>query len=289
MINKQEEKRFKSKLIEILIEIDRICDKYGLRYYLVGGSTIGAVRHHGIIPWDDDVDIALPRCDFEKFKNIVQKELGNRYRFVDNEIDSSYYYRFAKIYDEQTTIVEKKYPFYIGGVWVDVFALDGLPNNPKEREMHLRRYEKVYYKLYELYDKAKYKLNLNPLYIYRYLRKIYYHNKYNFRDLIGKCEDIAKTYPFDDSEYIINFGGGYGRKEITKREFFDNYVKCPFEGHNFIIPAGYDGYLKGIYGDYMKFPPIEKRGTNHTHYYINLDRKCTKREIVELIKKDKLL
>jgi LPS biosynthesis protein len=281
MINRQNDKQLKFKLIKILIEIDRICDKHGLRYFLVGGSTIGAVRHNGFIPWDDDADVALPRNDFEKFKSIVQKELGTRYRFVDNKIDSNYYYRFAKVYDEQTTIVEKEYPFYIGGVWVDIFAIDGLPNNPKEREIHLRCYESFYYKLFELYDKEKFKWSLNPLYIYHYLRRIYYHKKYNFTYLISKCEEIAKMHAFEDSEYVINFGGGYGRKEITRHEFFDNYIKFPFEGHNLRIPVGYDGYLKGIYGDYMKYPPIEKRVTNHTHYFMNLDRKCVKREIVE--------
>ncbi len=289
MINKQDEKLFKSKLIEMLVEIDRICDKHGLRYFLVGGSAIGAVRHNGIIPWDDDIDVALPRSDFEKFKSIVQKEIGTRYKFVDNEIDSNYYYRFAKIYDEQTTIVEREYPFYLGGVWVDIFALDGLPNDSKEREMHLKHYEKSYYKLYDLYEKKEFKWSLNPLYLYHYLRKVYNNKKYTFRTLISKCEEIAKTYQFEDSEYIINFGGGYGRKEITRRDFFDSYVKYPFEGHLLRIPVGYDGYLKGIYGNYMKYPPIDKRGTNHTHFYINLERKCTKSEIDEFTIKDNLL
>ena len=275
---------YKSILIKIVVELDRVCNENGLRYFLTGGTMIGAVRHHGIIPWDDDIDVVMPRKDLEKLKMIASGVFSSDYELIDHQTEG-YHFRFAKLYYKNSTVVEDEYNFYVGGVWVDVFAFDGLPGDKAEaRKYYNEHYAKNWYRLYSLYSPCGIVLNKGVKPFMQSIRKCLRHLLYNKRGLIEKLEAAAAKYDFDSSEYIINFQGGYGLKEMTRREYFDEYILIDFEGYKLRVPKGYDSYLTDIYGDYMTLPPIEKRNTNHTFFFVDIKRRLTKDEIMEIIK-----
>lgn len=267
--------RFKIRLLEIIDEVDRLCRENDLRYFLIGGSMLGAVRHKGMIPWDDDIDIGMPREDYELFKAIATEKMSSRYRFVDNGIDSEYHYFFGKVYHQETTLVEYEDPFYLGGVFVDIFPLDGMPESDKRRELHFRNFS-MWLQLSRLvstknvHSKTAFKRFAEKL-----IKKIF-----SLSFCLNVCNRIARRYKFSSSEYVANLGGAWGRKEITHKKNFAFAEDTDFEGKTLSIPAGYDNILKEVYGDYMKLPPEEKRVSHHSHFYLNLDDRISADEIL---------
>ena len=122
--------------LEILREVAAFCDAHGVRYYLACGTALGAVRHDGFIPWDDDIDLALPRPDYERFLSLFRSE---KHTVLDSRFDDRYPYAFAKVSDNATCLVENiEQPFPMG-VYIDLFPIDGLPANEAERKRHLKR------------------------------------------------------------------------------------------------------------------------------------------------------
>lgn len=262
---------YKNKLIECLIEIDRVCNENGLRYYLTGGTLLGAIRHKGFIPWDDDIDIAMPRSDYEKLRNIASVVFEKKFRLVTIDEDKNYYCRFAKLYHQETTLVEFEHPFYLGGLYVDVFPLDGLPKDEIKRKKHFIKYTKALNILYRLYSHPIKISEVNSLRgLLRYGKRKIYGLLYSIPEIIKVCEKTAKTYPFEESEYVANLSGAWGEREITKREYFDEHDYAEFEGRKYRIPKGYHMLLTGLYGDYLQLPPIEKQVSHHSRYFMDL-------------------
>ena len=275
---------YKSKLLNLLIELDKVCNQYQLRYFLTGGSMLGAVRHHGIIPWDDDIDIVMPRPDLEKLKSISSHAFPENCELVDYHT-KGYPFRFCKLMDKNTTVVESQYNFFIGGVWIDIFAFDGLPGNKGTAEKYYRTaYAPNWYRLYSLYTPVNIILNKGMRPFMLSLRHFWRHIFYSVPNLIYKLEKVAMKYEYDKAEWIINFQGGYGLREMTKREYFDEYILADFEGYKFRIPQKYDAYLTGIYGDYMTPPPENKRASNHNIFFVNLEKRMSKDEILFCLK-----
>lgn len=275
---------FKSKLLEILIEIDRICNENNLRYFLTGGTLLGAIRHKGFIPWDDDIDIAMPRPDYECLKRISSTTFDKRFKLTTIENDKKYYCRYAKVYHQETTLVEYEYPFYVGGIFVDVFPLDGMPDDKLDK--HYSQYTKAKNKLFKLYVNPHDMLKEKNIYnFFRYYKYKLYHFFYNIPDKIKICETIAQKYTFDRCKYIANLNGAWGKREITKKEYFEDYILADFEGYKFRIPKGYHSFLTGLYGDYMTLPPIEKQISHHSHYFLDLKKKLSFEEIQKILHK----
>lgn len=267
---------YKTKLLESLIEIDRVCNENGLRYYLTGGTLLGAIRHKGFIPWDDDIDVAMPRPDYEQLKKIAANVFKKKFRFVTVDDDEKYYCRYAKVYHQETTLVEYRHPFYLGGLFVDVFPLDGMPTDLLQGRKHFTKYRKKLNVLNILYTRPKVNSIINLL---RYVRQSIYKLVFNIYEQIKILDRIAQTYSYEDSEYIVNFSGAYGEREITKKEYFDEYLLTEFEGYKFRIPKGYHMLLKGLYGDYLQLPPKEKQVSHHSHYYLDLDKRLSLEEV----------
>lgn len=270
--------KLKSILLELVDDIDKVCRANNLQYFLIGGSMLGAVRHKGMIPWDDDIDIGMPREDYEKFKGIASEKLAPHHRFIYNQIDAEYHYFFGKVYHQNTTLIEYKDPAYPGGVFVDIFPLDGLPKNKLLLDMQYWHFDKwrnlaSLAALHELPEAASFKVRLK-----RILKR---HLSLSF--CLKTCERIANIYSFSKSKNVVNYGGAWRKKEITGKENFAYGIDCEFEGRTLRIPVGYRNILTEVYGDYMKLPPVEKRISHHSHFYINLDRKMSDKEINELL------
>ena len=129
------------RILGNLLAVDRVCREHALHYYIYDGTMLGAVRHKGFIPWDDDLDIAMPREDYETFITYANEWLEEPYEFVSYETDSTYPLPFGKVQDASTTLVERAHLPYLGGLYIDVFPIDGVPSNVLLRRLHLVRYD----------------------------------------------------------------------------------------------------------------------------------------------------
>ena len=247
---------------DILLYFAEFCEKNEIKYFLAGGTLLGAVRHDGFIPWDDDIDIAMPRGDFEKLIS-MRSEFDGRYILRYYRWDPDAYYSFLKVEDTQTTKIENVNDqfYYSGGVAIDIFPQDGLP----------RKKHKMIIKFYEiLFLMRNYKRLIRPKSKFFLFCKIASRVLFGITsfDKIVAC--YAKKYPYEKCEYVRSFCGLYGEKETYRRELFGEGCLHCFEGREYPIPQHYHEYLTQMYGDYMKLPSEENRVSNHSNEVIDL-------------------
>lgn len=248
--------------VEILDEIVKICEKYNLEYFLIGGTLLGAIRHKGIIPWDDDLDIAMPREDFEKFIDICSKEFNERFILDFHNVNNKYWNCFAKVRLKNTIFAEKQMEAYNGnkGIWVDIFPLDksGKPKISKIQKKLVNIFQRIMYIKTGIYSDKKFRRIGNFV-----VNKILFFLNNNFWGMLQtkvmKIQNNNKK-----SLNFINFGSQYGIKKQTHPiDKFLPTVEVEFENKKYKAPGDYDYVLTKIYGDYMKLPPEEKRVTHN--------------------------
>ena len=244
--------------VEILDEIVRICEKYKLTYYLVGGTLLGAVRHRGFIPWDDDLDIGMPRKDYEKFIKLAKDELDKKYYLQYFQEDKEYWQCFLKIRKNNTlfdeTMIENIETHK--GIFVDIFPYDNLD------------------KIGFVY-KCKWSIFQNLLKFCLYYRGIFKKDRINhlffcklcsifgMNNILKFCTSWMKKNKNENSKYLVVYHGSYGNvKERFERNWILPTKKIEFENKMYNCPNDYDSVLKNVYGDYMKLPPVEKRVTH---------------------------
>ena len=248
----------RERQLNILISVDNYCRENKIRYFLCGGTLIGAVRHHGFIPWDDDIDISMPRPDYERF---IESYSNPNYDVLTYRNDKNYIGLFTKISDVQTVLREDNSIGEIG-VNIDLFPVDGLPSSKWGRYIHIK-----WMKLLQGFIVSQISTDIShksfirkvEISIIRFLL-IFIRNKQKLTELII---NQARKYDFDKSEYVADVVWGYGTREIMKRTVVEEYIEGNFEGGFFLIPKYYDEYLKNMYGDYMKLPPEEERIGKH--------------------------
>ena len=261
---------------DILKEFVRICDELNLTYFLVCGSALGAVKYQGFIPWDDDVDVALPREDYKIFCHKAQEMLP-KHIFLQNHVtDSRYPMIFSKLRNSNTTYLEKslsKLPIN-HGVYIDVFPLDGYPISAEERhelERKKLRFQKKMSCVYYLPD-----LKLKARIGYRLRRILGYHR--NTNEKVREYEQLISSYPIRNSTFICNHGNWQGDLEYATSEQYGNGTWADFEGLRVRIPEKYDAYLTQKYGNWRgELPPEEQEGH---HYYTVLDLKKSYKEYI---------
>lgn len=243
-------------ILKIANEVKRICEKFSLRYYLDFGSLLGAVRHKGFIPWDDDIDFCMPRPDYEKFIEICGTELSEQFALRSINEDKYIYY-FIKIDDKTTTLTEafNKKSGYRGGVYVDIFPLDGLPNNWIGRKLHAFR--RKYYGLIANCALIDFSFKSYPFYK-RLITNFFKH--FNGRKALKKLDKLLKKYTYEKSKYVST---DIFHNRVIPKELFDDCDNYCFESSIFRSVKSFDIYLKKIYGDYMQLPPIDQRKSNH--------------------------
>lgn len=260
------EKRILDKLhkteINILDEIVEICKKNNLEYFLVGGTLLGAVRHKGFIPWDDDLDIGMPREDYEKFLKIAKNELKENYILDCYKNNKKYWLSFAKIRIKNTEYVEKDVAQYSteNGIWVDIFPLD---NTKKENSLILKVQWQII-KLFKIIASNKLQVEQKVTNIKEFIRKVV-RKITNIQTLMSVFNKIMKLQNNKNNKYFINFGSQYGIKKQTHlKEKYMPTKELEFEGKMYKVPNDSDYVLTKIYGkNYMQLPPIEKRVTHN--------------------------
>lgn len=253
--------------LEILKEFIKVCDKNNLTYYLVGGTCLGAVRHQGFIPWDDDIDVAMPRKDYDKFITL-QKDFNDPYFIQTYKSDKNYIYNYAKVRDSSTTFIENYFACHQinHGVWIDVFPLDGISKEIKPAENFKKNVKYTWHQVFLMYlPSLKRRISLRtfykdiPLnlvaYLFFFLNVNHYRNK-----LVDK--KVTKI-PYDEAVLVGNLFGTNAKKEAMPKEIFEEGTFLTFEGIKVRVPKDYDKYLTLLFHDYMKLPPKEKQIGHH--------------------------
>lgn len=247
-----------SKILETLKTVDAVCGEHGLRYYIWAGTMIGAVRHKGFIPWDDDLDIAMPRADYDRLIAHAKEWLPEPYEMVCAETDNAYPLPFGKIQDASTTLIERLHLRYLGGVYIDVFPIDGCPDNPLRRKLHFARYE--YYKrvLYLLY-RDPYKHGRGPSsWLPLLCRRIY-----SLKGVQLKISRLLHRYDYDGCNLAADYDDG--SKGAMDKLIIGTPSPYVFEGIEVKGVEDYDTYLSNKYGDYMTVPGQEKQRQHNFH------------------------
>lgn len=256
--------------MNILDYIASVCKENNLRYFLAGGSLLGAIRHKGFIPWDDDIDISMPRPDYDRLAEILKSKPDSRYRLFRIENDNDYPHAFMKVSDTYTLIQEASRQLDIKGLglFVDIFPMDGIMDDRQEAiKLQRRSYIMAGTIGHALPNYAGFNL-LQKIQRF-FLVLLFGHNR---RDKLDRIEARFKRYDFDKCEHVVSTFGIRGEREILNRRNFDKAIPAQFEDRQYDIPIGYDDCLKTTYGDYMQLPPEDQRYSPHSIRVFWLDR-----------------
>ena len=252
--------------LSILKAVDRFCTERGIRYGLAYGTLLGAVRHKGFIPWDDDIDVMMLRPDYERF---IKEFQAPGLRLVAPETDDACWLAFARVCETEKTLVKTMIPWVNPrreetGLWIDVFPLDPVPDDPQA-------YKAVYEKAHRLYKDLMHtrrtKARGGKVFPARRRRKALLqkllHPVWYFSDPRvprDRFYAFLKTLPaYGTTEHVGRLTNANCIGDCFLRADFENPVRLPFEDGEFLAPRGYDAVLTGMYGDYMQLPPEEKR------------------------------
>lgn len=255
---------------DILVAFDQFCEANHLTYMLAGGTLLGAIRHHGFIPWDDDIDVIMPRNDYDRLLQLPKTVIGNEQKKYEiwHWKNSGSHYPFIKIVDPDTYVKtdyirqEREIPH----IWIDVFPLDGNPNDRVKTE---KLYKKVarYRRILSLrnanpWEGRTWYVRITKPFVVGLLQVLPNHF------LCSKMDSISKTYSYQTSTYVGGVLWGYGARESMDKKVFQEQKKVAFEQGNFPVPVGYQIYLSRLYGKYMVLPPKEKRITHILDAYL---------------------
>ncbi len=262
---KEQMQRLHSCHLILAGEIKRICEKHGIRYFIVAGTLLGAIRHGGFIPWDDDMDIAMLRSDYERFIEVAKTELSDKFFLQSFETDESFGLPFAKLMLEGTIFTERSTSKNTAhkGIYVDIFPFDNVPDDPKKQS---KQNKKLYFLKRLLLAKQNYLIAEKGQFIkalvYFSLKALgIFTSKKGLQNALLK---EMKRYNGESTKRICLFGGAYGYfKESVEREWFTDVTELSFEDTSFSAPKKYIKYLEYFYGDYMALPPEDKRYNRH--------------------------
>ena len=248
-------------ILQILLTIDRVCREHDLKYYCWAGTMLGAVRHKGFIPWDDDMDICMPRPDYDRFMYHAHEWLPQPLEALSIETSATFPGGFGKVVDSSTTLIERGHSDYVAGIYIDVFPIDGAPVSKPARWLAVTRYK--------LLDKLLYFLHRNP---YKHghgpnswpvllIQRLFSH-EWARRQL--RAAYLA--YDYEQSDYVIDYDDGV--KGVMLKTLLGRPQLVTFEGHLVMGLEHADEYLRQKYGDYMVVPPHNNQ-RQHNFYYLD--------------------
>ena len=250
--------------LEIAKEIKRVCDENDIRYFLDSGTLLGAVRHKGFIPWDDDFDIGMMREDYDRFCKIAPLKLDSKYFLQTWENDEQFAIPFAKVRKKNTVYLENKASASLqNGFYVDIFPYDNAPDSINEKNQLMKKLAniervilmKCHYQPWN--EGTTFNVRKRLGYIpYQMISLVNTKEK-----LINKYMRLVKSVKSTGEEIYLQYGSAKGF--FQKKCFFGDGVDLPFEDTVFRCPSDSDGYLKMQYGDYMKLPPVDQRENRH--------------------------
>lgn len=246
--------------LEILDEFVRICNKYQLRYFMTGGTMLGAVRHNGFIPWDDDIDIGMPRKDYDSFIKYAKEELNSKYFLDSFETNKEYYLPFAKI-KKNGTIFDEEINHHINnhkGIFIDIIPFE----NAKMEDSLIQKVQAIFVR--SITDTMYFKNKIGKLSGARHQILVVLLSIFPKKCLMTIQKKIMKINRDDNSKYMVALAGTYGyQKETMKRDVFVPVKEIQFGNKKYFGMNKPDKYLSQLFGNYMELPPKYKR-KNHT-------------------------
>lgn len=267
IISPEDTRKMQMKGLEMALIFDQFCEDHGLTYYMCGGCCIGSVRNQGFIPWDDDVDVFMPREDYEKLKQLWVDTPEYSIQYTKEGLQTEN--QFLTICANNTTFI-KTYQKDLDinhGLVLDVLPLDGCPTGWR------RKTQKLWALLYSLFIVGKAPTNHGKAITLGSKILLGIVKPTSWRFAIWKfCEKKMTQYPIVQCKYITELCSGphYMQNEYPK-EFFEEAVRVPFEGHMLPVPVGYDGYLKMAFGDYMQLPSVDKQVCHHEYEFMDME------------------
>lgn len=256
-------------MLNLLNEVDKYCKENGIRFFLDSGTLLGAIRHKGFIPWDDDMDICMPRPDYERFIELVKQKPISDYIDIYQAEDGLF--PFIKVVDKRTELIE--YPDTLRlklAVYIDVFPKDGIPDDRKKGKRLCKKVE--FYAYWYWFNRYSVKVWKKQGNIFRKIVATIASPFFKDKMFpVKKCMTLAKTYDYDSADYVATIVAG-GMHNCVPKSCFASSVPVIFEGRVFPAPVGYDQYLRTLYshinnGDYMKLPPEHQKIIHDTEIY----------------------
>ena len=260
----------KKVLLGVLDEFHDFCEKHSLKYVLAAGTLLGAIRHNGFIPWDDDIDVYMPRPDYEKLLKLYPADGEND--LYEYNLNDKYMYPFAKIGKKGTLCVEKGgYSGVDVGIYIDIFPIDGLGNDLAEAKKTVRKVNRYVNMelslLVEQWRKDVSFVKNFAIWVLHLLTKLYGGHK----KVLRKMNKVLARKSYNESKYVGQIVEMPRLSKITERTIYESRQLHVFEKGSYYIPSDYDVILRNLYGDYMKLPPEEKRVYAHGYKAYILD------------------
>lgn len=260
-MRKIELEELKQIQLQILDEVVAFCDKHQIRYFLMAGTLLGAVRHQGYIPWDDDIDIGMLREDYERFLELYSKEQGDYYIYT-HRLNPKSTFPFMKVCLKNSLVKEdllgsgEEY-----GINIDIFPIDSISSEDGGKVVRqvVSLLKQRYLKSSNLsaYLKRKDKLFFVRVILKGVLSFV------SYEKIFAKIDRILQKEASNLALYKGNILWGYGEKELVDPKIFEKFTLVTFEGKQYVAPENYHDWLSSVYGDYMQLPPEEKRVSNH--------------------------
>lgn len=278
-------KEWNATILDILKAFMKICKDNGLTYYCCAGTAIGAVRHHGIIPWDDDIDVIMPRPDYDRLLEIAKTVDFGKYEIITPYDDETYPLYFSKISNRNTTLIEDRQIPCVIGLYVDIFPLDATDDDVAKAKRLKDRYTKIINRLNAVSTHNTFGEYLSLLKKKeewgRFAIKTlaFFCRSALRRHLIRQMDRLSHLYNYDKAKNVQVYTGSYGHREVFPKSWLGKGKEFPFEDTTVLLPECYDEYLRHFFNDYMQFPPVEQRIEKHNRAYLNIHEKETREEI----------
>jgi lipopolysaccharide cholinephosphotransferase len=243
----------------------KLCKDHNLRYYLIAGSLIGVFRHKGFIPWDDDIDVGMPRDDYDRFISVCKSVLPERYIISDHKTNHEWFFAFSQLFDTDAEIeIQMNELPRRCHVWIDIFPIDGLPKNSFKRWLHVKRIMLYRYMIQTSHIRTQVDTHKvgRPFYeklILKILKIIPVGRLINSKKSLARLERCLKKYDFDSSKYVGNMLSKYRERDVVPVSHYGVPKYMSFENITVSVPAMSHELLTALYGDYMKLPPEKDR------------------------------
>ena len=288
-VTKELQPRWNAVIIDVLSVFIRICEAQGLRYFCAGGTAIGAVRHQGMIPWDDDIDVFMPRPDYDRFLRLAAQSMPEGYEVLSPYATKDYPMYFAKMCNARTTLLENERIPCVFGLYIDIFPLDGACDDVETCYREKRRFKRLMNKLEAVSTHNSFGEYVGLLTKRREWGRFavktvaFCCRSWLRRWLLKQMDSIAYGHDYALSSRVVTYSGAYQRQEIYPKAWLETPQMFAFEGLMVNLPHDYDAYLRHFFGDYMTLPPVEQRASHHQKVFFDLDKRLDFKAIKRIL------
>ena len=288
-VTKELQPRWNAVIIDVLSVFIRICKAQGLRYFCAGGTAIGAVRHQGMIPWDDDIDVFMPRPDYDRFLALAAHSMPEGYEVLSPYATKDYPMYFAKMCNARTTLLENERIPCVFGLYIDIFPLDGACDDVETCYWEKRRFKRLMNKLEAVSTHNSFGEYVGLLTKRREWGRFavktvaFCCRSWLRRWLLKQMDSIAYGHDYALSSRVVTYSGAYQRQEIYPKAWLETPQMFAFEGLMVNLPHDYDAYLRHFFGDYMTLPPVEQRASHHQKVFFDLDKRLDLKAIKRIL------